>query len=115
MTSTNRMRELSAPLPTVPPSTPSSCIVHRSSLSQPHNLASLPAPVGVHLTPLSNAASIFSSPLVDHFSDQEGEISDSNSVEIISGYASDSIAIGRSCREGMSISQGNISSNHPFN
>lgn len=106
-TSGVRLRELSAPLPAVPPTTPSSTVVHRTCLSQPHNLASLPAPIALHSTPLPNFASVFTSPLVDHFSDQEGEMSDSNSVEIISGYASDSIAIHRSSeRQEMAISQG---------
>ena len=87
------MRELSAPLPSVPPSTPASTVVHRSSLSQLHNRSSIPAPVALHLSP--SISSVFTSPLIDHFSDperseQDGETSDSNSIEIISGYVSDS-------------------------
>ncbi|KAL5498713.1 hypothetical protein ACEPAH_2068 [Sanghuangporus vaninii] len=91
----NRARELSAPLPSVPPSTPASAVSHRSSFSQTqsHNPSVSPSF-------LRHGSPIFSSPLTELSDSEEveqdtAELSDSNSVEIISGYVAHPFVPGR--------------------
>lgn len=91
----NRARELSAPLPSVPPSTPASATSHRSSFSQHQSQNPSVSP-----SFLRNGSPIFSSPLTELSDSEEAEqdmadLSDTNSVEIISGYVAHPFVPGR--------------------
>ncbi|THH04357.1 hypothetical protein EW145_g5589 [Phellinidium pouzarii] len=118
LSSRSRVRELSAPLPSAPPSTPASAIVHRASFSQSRNLSSIHEPSSLGLSPAPSCSAIFSSPLTEHCSDseyaeQDEETSDSNSIEIISGYVEDSFVSGRfDIKESGNVSRGHLQLTH---
>ncbi|KAH8115921.1 hypothetical protein DFH11DRAFT_1246151 [Phellopilus nigrolimitatus] len=115
----SRVRELSAPLPSVPPSTPASVVVHRASFSQSHSVSQIPTASSLlRGSPAVSFTSLFSSPLTEcsdsEHAEQDGETSDSNSIEIISGCVEDSFVTGRfEVREGGNVSRGALQPTRP--
>ncbi|KAI5117830.1 hypothetical protein M0805_003307 [Coniferiporia weirii] len=98
----SRIRDFPSPLPSAPPSTPASTIMNHASFSQPNSLTPnrLPSGSASGLSPAPSCSTIFASPLAGQcsdsdFAEQDGETSDSNSIEIISGYSENSFVTGR--------------------